>query len=106
MGRNNRELLNKIIRAWSRVSKRKAEKKNVVAKEPYSQWVLDRVQIIKLPFDIDPEYKQEVPVTPPMSLEEVDDLRKTQKQAHREKEELDLNLLNLTKEKRKMQHIL
>ena len=44
MGRNDRELLNKIIQAWSRVKKRKAEKKNVVEKEPYTQWVLDRVQ--------------------------------------------------------------
>ena len=47
-------------------------------KEPYTRWVLDRVQIIKLPFDIDPEYKSEVPEVPevpPMSLEEIDDLK-------------------------------
>ena len=71
-----------------------------MAKEPYTQWVINTVQIIKLPFDIDPEYKQKVPVTPPMSLEEVDDLDKALKQAQREKEELELNLFNLTKEKR------
>ena len=41
-----------------------------------------------------------------MSLEEVDDLKKALKQAQREKEELELNLFNLTKEKIQMQHIL
>ena len=53
MGKNDRELLKKVIRAWNRVNKRKDERKDVVAKEPYARWVLDRVQIVKLPFDID-----------------------------------------------------
>ena len=77
-----------------------------MAKEPYTRWVLDRVQVVKLPFDIDPEYKPDVPDSPPMSLEEIDNLKNALKQAQREKEELELNLHNLTKEKRQMQHIL
>ena len=41
-----------------------------------------------------------------MSLDEIDDLKNALKQAQREKEELELNLFNLTKEKKKMQLIL
>ena len=81
MGTKDQEFLNKVIRAWNKVNKRRVERKNVVAREPYTRWVRDRVQIIKLPFDIDPEYKQEVPITPHMSLEEVDHLKKALKQA-------------------------
>ena len=77
-----------------------------MAKESYTRWVLDRVQVVKLPFDIDPEYKPDVPDSPPMSLEEIDDLKNYLKQAQREKEKLERNLHNLTKEKRQMQHIL
>ena len=95
-----------VIRAWNRVNKRKARRKNTVAKEPYTRWVLDRVQIVKLPFDIDLEYKPEVLEVPLMSLEEIGNLKNALKQAHREKEELELNLHNLTKEKRQMQCIL
>ena len=57
MGKNEEEFLNKIIQAWNRVNKRKAERKNVVEKEPYSRRVLDRVRVVKLPFDVDLEYK-------------------------------------------------
>ncbi|GAU47269.1 hypothetical protein TSUD_280920 [Trifolium subterraneum] len=43
-------LLRKIRRAWSQVHKKKMGKKNCVAKAPYTQWVRERVKIIKLPF--------------------------------------------------------
>ena len=62
------------------------------------------VKIIKLPFDIDPEYKSDVPDLLPMSLEEIDNLKKALDQAQKEKEELELSLHNLAKEKRQMQH--
>ena len=106
MEKNDQELLNKVIRAWNRVNKRKAESKNVVAKDPYTRWVLDRVKVIKLPFEVDADYNPDVSDSPPMSLEEIDIFEERFKQAQREKEELELNLYNLTKEKRKMQCIL
>ena len=83
MGNNNQELLNKIIQAWSRFNKRKAERKNVMAKEHYTRWVMDRVWVVKLLFDIDPEYKPDVPDSSPMSLEETDNLKNALKQAQR-----------------------
>ena len=86
MGNNNQELLNKIIQAWSRFNKRKAERKNVMAKEHYTRWVMDRVQIIKLPFDIDLEYNPKVLKAPPISLEEIDNMKNALKRAQREKE--------------------
>ena len=77
MGKNNPELLAKIIQAWSRVQKKGVEFriKNAVAREPYTQWVLERVRIIKLPFDIDPTYVADIPDPPPMLVEEIEVLK-------------------------------
>ena len=52
-----------------------------MAKESYTRWVPDRVQIVKLPFDIDPEYKSEVLEATPKPLEQIDDLKNALKQA-------------------------
>ena len=48
--------------------------------------VLDRVQVIKLLFDVDPEYKPDVPNPLSMSLEEIDNLKKALNQDQKEKE--------------------
>ena len=100
MGIEDQGLLNKVIRARNKVNKRKAERKNAIAREPYTKWVRDRVWIIKLSFEKDREYKSEVPEITLISLEEVDNLKNALNQAQKEKEALELNLLNLTKEKK------
>ncbi|CAJ2635603.1 uncharacterized protein LOC123923460 [Trifolium pratense] len=43
-------LLRKIQRAWGQIHRKKPEKKNCLAKPPYTQWVKERVKVIKLPF--------------------------------------------------------
>ena len=106
MGIKDQGFHNKVIRAWNKVYKRKAERKNAIAKEPYTKWVQDRVWIIKLSFEKDLEYKSEVPEIRPISLEEVDNLKNALKQAQKGKKQLEINLLNLTKETNHMQLIL
>ena len=43
------------------------------------------VQVVKLPFDIDLEYKPDVPDPLAVSLEEIDNLKKALNQAQKEK---------------------
>ena len=49
-------------------TKERTKGKNDMVREPYTQWVLERVLVVKLPFDIDPEYKPDVPDPLPMSV--------------------------------------
>ncbi|KAI5437517.1 hypothetical protein KIW84_023582 [Lathyrus oleraceus] len=54
MGAGNPALLHKIFWAWEKIHIEGTElgKKNYIAKEPYRQWVLERVKFVKLPFSI------------------------------------------------------
>ncbi|CAJ2633445.1 unnamed protein product [Trifolium pratense] len=45
-------LIKRIQKAWGQVYKKKMEKKNCVAKPPYTQWVKERVKVIKLRFPV------------------------------------------------------
>ncbi|MCI13154.1 hypothetical protein A2U01_0034270, partial [Trifolium medium] len=45
-------LIRKIRRAWGHIHRKKVGRKNCVAKPPYTQWVRERVKVIKLPFAI------------------------------------------------------
>ena len=102
MGKINPELLKKVIQAWSKVHKKGAEfgRKNDVTREPYTQWVLEMVQIVKLTFVADPTYTEDVSDPLPMFVEEIENLNKDLDQAQKEKEGLEHSLHNLTRERR------
>ncbi|XP_058780714.1 uncharacterized protein LOC131654768 [Vicia villosa] len=104
MGKKDPKILQSIIRAWGKVHKKEYSKNNVVAREAYTQWVINRVQINKLPFDIDPTYKSDVPDPLPMSVEEVEELKASLEKAQREKEGLEHDLYDLNYEKNQLQY--
>lgn len=57
-GTMHRELLRRIICAWEKVHTKENElkRKNTTTKESYTEWVKEMVQLVKLPFFIDPTY--------------------------------------------------
>ena len=75
----------------------------MVAREPYTQWVLERVRIVKLPFDIDPTYTPDIPNPLLMSVEEIEEIKDALEQAQRDKDNLEHNLYNLAYEKNQLQ---
>ncbi|XP_058733001.1 uncharacterized protein LOC131604584 [Vicia villosa] len=104
MGKKDPKILQSIIRAWGKVHKKEYSKNNAVAREAYTQWVINRVQINKLPFDIDPAYKSDVPDPLPMSVEEVEELKASLEKAQREKDRLEHDLYDLNYEKNQLQY--
>lgn len=54
---------------------RELGKNNVVAKEPYTQRVIERVQQIKLPFNVDHLYHPNVYDLVPISIEDTNKLK-------------------------------
>ncbi|GAU10301.1 hypothetical protein TSUD_420410, partial [Trifolium subterraneum] len=51
-GEENPALLRKIRRAWGQIHKKPWTKKNCIAKPLYTQWVRERVEANRLPFDM------------------------------------------------------
>ncbi|GAU10850.1 hypothetical protein TSUD_424530, partial [Trifolium subterraneum] len=51
-GEENPALLRKIRRAWGQIRKKPWTKKNCMAKPLYTQWVQERVEVNRLPFDV------------------------------------------------------
>ncbi|PNX72258.1 hypothetical protein L195_g028148, partial [Trifolium pratense] len=64
--------------------KRKAD----TVKETYRQWVKERVQEVKLPFIVKAPIPRRSPEPIPISIEEADELKSTNAQLNKEKEEL------------------
>lgn len=66
--------MKKIKRSWQAIIRRGKElgKRNVIAREPYTYWVRERVQIVKLPFAFDPSIYLLVPELKPILHEDVE----------------------------------
>ncbi|XP_050916343.1 uncharacterized protein LOC127131465 [Lathyrus oleraceus] len=100
MGMENPDLLRKIKKSWSQIHKKGKElgKRDCRAKEPYQQWVIKRVEEVKLPFSI------KVLITPlkldptHFPKEKVDKLRDTIVWLTKENEELRFKLNIKTRE--------
>lgn len=103
-GTKNPYMLQRIIRSWEKVHKKgiKLGKKNDVAKEPYTQWVKERVQQIKLPFTIDPLYCSDSHEPIPISVEEVNELKETVAQLEHEKEQMQQSLYHVAYERNEL----
>lgn len=89
-GAEDPSMLKKVKQARGRLNKKRKElsKKNYINKEPYTQWVKERVKKVKLPFDIklptQPRSSNPIPIT----MEEGGELKETILRLEKEKEEL------------------
>ncbi|WJX39809.1 hypothetical protein P8452_27323 [Trifolium repens] len=90
MGINDPTMLQKIIRSWAVVHKKGNElrKRRSEIKEPYPQWVKERVKNIKLPFILIHSSQPSQPDPVPTSVEEVDELKATIECLEKEKKDL------------------
>lgn len=61
----------KFRKIWVKIIRKGQElrKKNVISREPYTQWVMERVQVIKLPFIFDSSAFLQVLEPVPISIE-------------------------------------
>lgn len=75
---------------------------NVVAKEPYTKWIKEKVQQIKLSFILDPLYCPNSPISVHISVEEVNELKAPVARLVPEKEELQQSLYLVSYERSKM----
>ncbi|XP_050887708.1 uncharacterized protein LOC127092861 [Lathyrus oleraceus] len=84
----------KIKRSWQAVIKKGKElgKRNVIAREPYTCWVRERVQMVKLPFPFDPSIYPLVPKPEPILPEDVEKLNARIKELELENSDLSIKL--------------
>lgn len=75
---SHKELFRKVTHAWEKVhvKENKLKKKDTSSEESYTLWVKERVHLVKLPFVIDPTYIPDIPDSIPVSIDEVDRVRK------------------------------
>ncbi|KAI5396864.1 hypothetical protein KIW84_062915 [Lathyrus oleraceus] len=104
-GAENPSLFQRIKEAWKNVNRKgKAElgRANGITKEPYFQWVKERVQIIKMPFVI----RMPIPLPEPklthVPIEEMEELKATMAKLEKENEELQTKLQQTINEKNNM----
>ncbi|WJX71853.1 hypothetical protein P8452_55799 [Trifolium repens] len=100
---NDPSTLQKIIQSWAQVHRKGNElrKRGITIKEPYSQWIKERVKKIGLPFIYVPS-SQPSPLNPvPTSVEEVDELKATIELLEKEKEDLQQKLHQTSYERNK-----
>lgn len=83
-------MLWRIIRAWGRVLQKGKElgKINFITKEPYCQWVKERVQEIKLPFSVEIPIQPRTPETMHVPLEEANEINTIISRLEKENKEL------------------
>ncbi|KAI5419035.1 hypothetical protein KIW84_043299 [Lathyrus oleraceus] len=104
-GVENPSLFQRIKEAWKNINRKgKAElgKANGITKEPYFQWVKERVQIIKMPFVIrTPIPLPELKLTH-VPIKEIEELKTAMAKLEKENEELQIKLQQTINEKNNM----
>ncbi|XP_050889582.1 uncharacterized protein LOC127094852 [Lathyrus oleraceus] len=90
----NNPIVKKIKKSWKTIVRRGKEfgKRNVLVKEPYTRWVRERVQVVKLSFPFDPSIFPPVPGPEPILPEDVEKLNAKIKELELENSELRLKL--------------
>ncbi|KAI5403467.1 hypothetical protein KIW84_050875 [Lathyrus oleraceus] len=104
-GAENPSLFQRIKEAWKNVNRKgKAElgRANGITKEPYFQWVKERVQIIKMPFVIRTPIPLPEPKLTHVPIEEMEELKTTMAKLEKENEELQTKLQQTINEKNNM----
>lgn len=99
-GTTHQELLRRIICAWEKVhtKENKLKGKNITTKESYTQWVKERVCLVKLHFFIDLIYCSDIPDPIHVLNEEIDHLKETDAHLEQENEIFEHNLYNASYE--------
>ncbi|KAI5437894.1 hypothetical protein KIW84_023859 [Lathyrus oleraceus] len=104
-GAENPSLFQRIKEAWKNVNRKgkaKLGRANGITKEPYFQWVKERVHIIKMPFVI----RKPIPLPEPklthVPIEEMEELKNTMAKLEKENEELQTKLQQTINEKNNM----
>ncbi|XP_050915458.1 uncharacterized protein LOC127130506 [Lathyrus oleraceus] len=87
-------MVKKIKRSWQAVIRKGKElgKRNVIAQEPYTCWVRERVHMVKLPFPFDPSIYPLVPELEPILPEDVEKLNAYIKELELENADLRIKL--------------
>ncbi|KAI5388637.1 hypothetical protein KIW84_074350 [Lathyrus oleraceus] len=104
-GAENPCLFQRIKEAWKNVNRKgKAElgRANGITKEPYFQWVKERVQIIKMSFVIRTPIPLPEPKLTHVPIEEMEELKTTMAKLEKENEELQTKLQQTINEKNNM----
>ncbi|XP_050875763.1 uncharacterized protein LOC127079424 [Lathyrus oleraceus] len=93
-------IVNKIKKSWKTIVRRgkEFEKRNVLMKDPYTRWVRERVQVVKLQFPFDPSIFPLVPESEPILPEDVEKLNAKIKELELENFELRIKLNRTTLE--------
>ncbi|XP_020208535.1 uncharacterized protein LOC109793476 [Cajanus cajan] len=94
------DMLNRIRRAWDRVIKKGRElgKRSYTVEGSYHQWLCERVKKVKLPFRSSVPVIEETTIQDPMSLEEIEELKKELEKSKNEKEALKKELIQTRQE--------
>ncbi|XP_050874910.1 uncharacterized protein LOC127078506 [Lathyrus oleraceus] len=102
LGVENLALFARIKKAWEKVNRKGTVdpgKKNCITKEPYFQWIKERVRSIKMPFKIETSSLLPEPKPTHVPIEEAEGLRDSLEKLTKENEELLKNLHVVTNEK-------
>ncbi|KAI5387679.1 hypothetical protein KIW84_073679 [Lathyrus oleraceus] len=104
-GVENPSLFQRIKEAWKNVNRKgKAElgRANGITKEPYFQWVKERVQMINMSFVIRTPIPLPEPKLTHVPIEEMEELKTTMAKLEKENEELQIKLQQTINEKNNM----
>ncbi|KAI5384360.1 hypothetical protein KIW84_071392 [Lathyrus oleraceus] len=104
-GVENPSLFQRIKEAWKNINQKgKVElgRENGITKEPYFQWVKERVQIIKMPFVIRTPIPLPEPKLTHVPTEEMEELKTAMAKLEKENEELQTKLQQTINEKNNM----
>ncbi|XP_050877716.1 uncharacterized protein LOC127081508 [Lathyrus oleraceus] len=102
LGVENPTLFARIKKAWEKVNRKgmvDLGKNNCITKEPYFQWIKERVRSIKMPFKIETYGPLPEPKPIHLPIEEAEGLRASLEKLTKENEELLNNLHLVTNEK-------
>ncbi|XP_050895933.1 uncharacterized protein LOC127102629 [Lathyrus oleraceus] len=104
-GVENPSLFQRIKESWKNVNrKRKADlgRANGITKEPYFQWVKERVEMVKMPFVIRAPVPLPGPKLTHVPTEEMEELKTIMAKLEKENEELQIKLQQTINEKNTM----
>ncbi|GAU10214.1 hypothetical protein TSUD_422520, partial [Trifolium subterraneum] len=93
-GEENPALLRKIRRAWGQIHKKPWAKKNCIAKPLYTQWVRERVEANRLPFDMVVRPLSPEPITM-VPIEEAEELKAKISELQQKNEERESKYLQV-----------
>jgi hypothetical protein len=98
---DNPALLRKIRRAWGQIRKKPWTKKNCIAKPLYTQWVRERVEVNRLPFDMVVRPLSPGPITM-VPIEEAEELKAKIAELQKKNEEWESKYLQVEGERARL----